>query len=131
MLIFILITIMFLIAGNGIVKIFFEMIRPGGALDVVFKWQKMLNKLYAKQTKVSLLLENALGGCERCFTFWFMPFWFICYFIVTRFAFHVWITDWCNSLLISILINIIWYGVFHILGAMCGFLLLKLTKKDV
>jgi len=134
MLTFLLLTIMFLLAGNGIVKIFFEMIQDGGALDVVFGWQKILKKLYAKESKVAHLLESMLGGCKRCFSFWFMPTWFLFYCITSKYAFHIWITDLITHSgfwhwVIICLTNWTWYCMFHALGAEGGYFILTKFKN--
>lgn len=131
---FLITTVLFIIAGNGIVKIFFEMIQDGGALDVLFGWQKMLAKLYAKEKKTSQLLEKMLGGCERCFSFWFMPTWFFTYCLTSKYAFHMWVTDaithsgfWHWALICFV--NWTWYCLFHAVGAQGGYFLLSKFKK--
>ncbi len=146
LLIFLIVSLMFLLAGNGILKIFFEMIKTGQALDIVFGWQNMLIKFYelsqppfgkklSSKNKLYSFLEKSLGGCERCTSFWFMPLWFIIYYLMSKFVFHVWLTDNIHAVgflhwLAICLINWTWYCVFHTLGADSGhFILTKLFKK--
>lgn len=135
---FILLTISSITAGNIILKIFYEMIQSGGGLDIVFHWQKMLENFYAKGAngnKFYMWLEKALGGCERCTSFWFMPIWFMCYYLVSKCVFHVWITDFitisgfwkCPLIVIT---NWFWYSLFHAIGSQGGFYILtKLFKR--
>lgn len=67
MLIFISIGIIFILAQGGFMFFFFRMISHGGMLDVIFGWQKMLDKLYGSKL---YLLGKALGNCELCTCFW-------------------------------------------------------------
>lgn len=136
MLAFILLTILSIIAGNAMLKVFFEMTKSGGGLDVMFGWQKMLERLYSKGSmqnkpaKFYMWAENALGGCERCTSFWFMPLWFACYYIVSKYVFHVWITDDLHNWALIIFVNWFWYSMFHSVGALSGYMALtKLLKK--
>lgn len=130
MLEFLIITILFIAAGIGALSIFYAMIQEGGALDLVFGWQKMLDRLYRSEKKSARLLENALGGCQRCTAFWFMPVWYLCYALVSKCAFHVWITSRVHNWALVIIINVIWYALYHIIGAMAGYkALLKFFKK--
>lgn len=102
---------MFILAGNGIVKILFEMIQTGGALS---KWQRVLEWLYSHEY---YKLEMMIGGCKRCFSFWFMPLWFGCFYLFVT----PWPLNWYCS--------IIWYIVFHVLGAEGGNFILNYKKK--
>lgn len=122
MLIFLLYSIIFLIAGGCSLWVFNQMIQPDGALDVVFGWQKMLAKLY-NGGKWEQLLGKALGDCPQCMAFWFMPVWYGVYVVFMNVAIGYWITD-------TIVGNIIWYVVFHSIGAVAGlvFILLKKNK---
>jgi len=134
MLAFILATVLFLIAGNGILKIFFDMIQPEGALDIFFGWQKMLAKLYKSENKFAHLLEKALGGCEQCTAFWFMPVWFFMYYAVMKLSFHSWITDFITisgfwQYVAIAFVNWAWYCMFHTIGAMGGKMILVMFKK--
>lgn len=134
MLVFLIATIMFLATGNGILKIFFDMIQPGNALDIVFGWQKMLANLYRSENKFKQLLEKALGGCEKCTAFWFMPLWFFCYYFFMKNVAGVWVTDFITIkgfwYWFSVcLVNWVWYCNFHTIGANGGHILLTLLKK--
>lgn len=118
---FLIYTLIMWFAGNCILKIFQQMTADGGALDVVFGWQKMLAKLYSGG-KWAQLLGKALGDCPVCTAFWFMPFWFVVYYFMAPIFVEWPITGgW----------NIVWYFVFHSIGAVVGgiVLLVKLRKK--
>lgn len=120
MLIYLIVTILFWAAGACMLKWFMLMIEQGGALDVVFGWQKMLHRLY-NGTPAQELLGKALGDCIKCTSFWFMPIWFACYYIVSKYAFHHWITDTVHNWICIGIINMIWYCLFHGIGGMIGF----------
>jgi hypothetical protein len=126
---FILYTICFWFAGACVLKYFFFMIQPEGALDLVFGWQNMLKKLY-NGNKASQLLGKALGDCQMCTSFWFMPAWYGCYYLFCHWVLHHWVTDTIDTAgwywtKVS-LVNVIWYYVFHSIGAFTG--LVTITK---
>lgn len=114
-------TIIMWCAGNAILKLFHIMIQPGQILDMLLGWQKMLKRLYAGSTRQQLL-EKMLGGCEHCTAFWFMPMWYIVYWLMSKNVLHYWISD-------NILVNIVWYVVFHSIGAVTGVFVLAFKKK--
>lgn len=124
MLTFLLYTVVFWFAGGCILWLFNLMIQPDGALDVVFGWQKMLAKLY-NGSKWQQLLGKALGDCPQCTAFWFMPFWYGVYVLFMNVVIGYWITT-------SIGGNIVWYIVFHAIGAVAGFVFIiaKMRKKS-
>lgn len=125
---FLIVTVLFWLAGSCILKLFFFMIQQGGALDVVFGWQRMLNRLFNGNRRQQLL-GKALGDCQMCTSFWFMPFWFICYYFFCKVVMHHWVTDSVSGSFYwpkVIGINILWYWLFHAIGAMVG--LVGLTK---
>jgi len=135
MLIYLILTLLFLIGGACMLWWFFAMIQRGGALDIVFGWQDMLERLY-NGTKAQQLLGNALGDCKKCTSFWFMPVWFCCYYLICKFVFHGWITDLividniCAYSAVVCIVNIVWYAIFHSIGGMIGLLYLnKLFDK--
>lgn len=135
----IVIFLLAVISGTIALAIFFEMIQRGGALDVAFNWQLMLDRLYGKgQTgnKWATFAESVLGGCRRCTSFWFMPVWFCFYAVTSKYAFYVWVTDNIHlsnpgiQWVVCSMVNICWYCMFHAIGAQLGFeLLKKLSKK--
>lgn len=126
MILFLLISAIFCASASCALWWFFAMIRPDGALDIVFDWQAMLQRLY-NGSKWQQLRGKALGDCHMCTCFWFMPLWFILYYAFSRLVVHCWITDSiesCNPILYWLavsVINITWYACFHCLGAMIGF----------
>lgn len=121
MLIFILITLLFLSAGACVLRLFFAMIQDGGALDVLFGWQKMLSRLYGSQSKFKNLLGKALGDCRQCTAFWFMPFWFLCYYAFCKLVLGYWVTDSLEKWYAIGIVNYIWLAVFWSIGGVSGF----------
>lgn len=124
LILFLLFTLMFLVAGICILRIFMDMIQPGAALDIVFNWQKMLSRLYGGN-KRQQLLGKALGDCAQCTSFWFMPLWFLCYYITCQLVLNFWVSDVVDTFFGGVFISWVWYAVFHSLGAFFGFLNLR------
>lgn len=136
MITFILISVIFCASATCILFWFFAMIQDGGALDIAFGWQKMLQRLY-NGNKWQQLRGKALGECRMCTCFWFMPLWFFLYYIMCKLSGHYWITDTLhvsNQYLYWIgvcLLNFSWYCCFHSIGAMIGFVTLnKILEKQ-
>lgn len=122
MMTFLLYTIIMWIAGNCILRLFYAMIQKEQLLDQVFNWQIMLEKLYASEKRWKNNLGKALGDCQMCVSFWFMPLWYIAY-LAMGVAFDIWmITGWWN---------ILWYVVFHSIGAISGLTMLLKRKRHV
>ncbi len=116
------------LAGYASLWLFYKLIAPDGAFDVLFHWQDMLKRLYASPNRNMNLLGKALGDCHICTAFWFMPMWFAIYCISSNLLLHFWISTPVDSLFGKIFINIIWYIVFHAVGAMGGFITLLRTS---
>lgn len=132
MLTFILVTIIFWFAGNSILKILFQMIQPDGALDVMFNWQRKLDDWYGKASEGSKKhrwLHDALGGCQVCTSFWFMPVWFTIYFLFCELVLHWFITDYVNSLGAKVFVGYVWFAVFWSIGAVLGLNVLRFLKR--
>lgn len=72
-------TIIFILAHGSFMFFFFKMIEPGGALNVVFGWQKLLDYTYGHKYKAVELIGKALGNCEMCTCFWFSGISFFIY----------------------------------------------------
>lgn len=126
MLTFIVYTVFFLVAGNCLFSIFMRMIQPGGALDEVFGWQSMLARFYRSDKKAVRLLEKALGGCKECAAFWFMPGWFVLYYLFCRHVLHFFPTDVVHPVWAKVLIFIAWNSAFWGIGAAGGLTLVTL-----
>ena len=130
MILFIIISVIFCLAATCMLKWFFTMIQPEGALDIAFGWQKMLQRLY-NGSKWQQLRGKALGDCQMCTCFWFMPLWFAFYYIFSKLIVHYWITDALHVPNIFIywlgvcLVNLSWYACFHSIGAMVGLVTLN------
>lgn len=120
LLIFLLFSVVFIIGYAGFIKWLFSMMTEGGAFGKVFpKWDKWKDNLYGGSAKQKLL-ENALGGCEQCTSFWWSFPWVALYIVFCKSA-----GFWALNTVCSI----IWVLVFI---SICSFIGLKaLThKKD-
>jgi len=87
-----------------------------------------LAKLY-RGTKGQQLLGKALGDCERCMSFWFMPMWFIFYYLFCEHVMGIWITDRVDTTVAAFFLNWLWFAVFQSIGATTGFFVLMLKNK--
>ncbi len=112
-------------------KIFYVAIQEGQMLDLLFGWQKMLAKLYGSNKPWKNLLGKALGDCEMCTAFWFMPAWYALYWVMSRWVLHQFITDKVEHNLAKILVGIVWYFVFHSIGAVYGLVTVIKTKNNL
>lgn len=110
MLTFIFYTILFWLAGAGICKAFYLAIQPTNVLDVLLKWQKLLNWLYGKGA-YGQLLEKGLGGCEQCYCSTSAVLWFICYCLFMSVGLDRWVAD--MHTLSGVIVNVVWYLVFY------------------
>lgn len=125
---FLLITVAFVAGGLCWLRLFAIMISRGQILDMLFGWQNMLERLYGSDKKWKNLLGKALGDCEVCTAYWFQPVWFAAYWLFCRHALHYFITDESASLFGKIVIGVLWYVVFHGIGAIGGMLTLMRAK---
>ena len=131
MLTFLLFTIVMWLGGLAALRVFDMLISPGGAFDEVFGWQNMLKKLYSSDTKWKNLLGKALGDCEKCMSFWFMPLWFLSYAFLSKALLGFFVTDLVDGWIMKIAVGWIWLIMFWSVGALGGlFMLLKARKKD-
>lgn len=109
------------IAGYvGFIKWWWSMMQENAAFDIMFPaWTRLKNRLYNGTAKQQLL-ENVLGGCEQCTSFWWALPWSGLYFIFCKST-----GIWC----IGVISSVIWFLVFI---SICSYLGLKtLThKKD-
>lgn len=128
MLTFIFVTIAFVVAGLCWLRLFAIMIAPGQILDMLFGWQAMLERLYSSPKRWKNLLCKALGDCEVCTAYWFQPIWFLAYYGFCRLALHYFITDEVSSWYGKVFVGLLWYLVFHGIGAVAGMLTLIRAK---
>lgn len=128
-LVYLIYTLFFIAAANCSLRILYEMIQPEGLLDIVFGWQKMLSKLYGGN-KAQQLLGKALGDCMRCMSFWYMPMWYVFYYLFCEHVMGIWITDNVTSTIATFFVNWLWLAVFWSVGAQTGFLLLTFKRKQ-
>jgi len=122
-------SIIFWVAGMFATKILWDMMQTGGMWDVLFKFGRLRDSLYAKgETKPFYrLLENVLGGCEQCMSFWFGLIWTIIYYIFCKIRIG-WITDGLHYPT-SVLINMIWGITFWSITAGLGHWFLTYKNK--
>lgn len=114
---FIIFTLLFWGAQSAALFFFLQMTKEGQLLDILFGWDKMLNKLYNSEKKWKNLLEKALGGCNICTAFWMSP---ICFALYCLFAHSLGI--WVIS---GVLPNLIWFWAYWVIGGSVSFHLLK------
>lgn len=129
---FIIITILFFLAGGFAFRTFWAMIQPGGAFDIAFGWQKMMGNLYDKASqgdKRAELLEKVLGGCEQCTAFWFMPIWYGMYYGFCKIVLQYWVTDHLSNWIAIVFINWVWMALFWSIGAVLGLFMILKKKK--
>ena len=119
---FFLFTIIMWFAGNCILKLYHTAIQKGQILDQIFNWQNMLADLYASEKTWKNNLGKALGDCPTCFAFWFMPIWYVVYILLGK-KLEIWLINGIGW-------NILWYIVFHSIGAVVGLSFLLTKKKD-
>lgn len=119
---FFIYTIIMWLAGNCIAQLYFTAIQKGQVFDELFGWQDMLADLYASEKKWKNYLGKALGDCQICFAFWFMPFWYMLYVSMGT-TLGIWAIKGIGW-------NIAWYFIFHSIGAIFGLLfIIKRQKK--
>ena len=70
LLILLIYTLVFVFAQGTFIFFFMKMIAPNGMLDVLFKWQRMLEWCFGHKYKAVQLLGKALGDCDMCTCFW-------------------------------------------------------------
>lgn len=119
---FLLYTAIMWFAGNCILKLYFTAIQPGQLFDQIFNWQTMLANLYGSEKAWKNNLGKALGDCPHCFAFWFMPMWFILYALLGL-NLNIWVITGIGW-------NILWYFVFHSIGAIVGLSFILTKKKN-
>lgn len=135
LLIFILISFMFLLAEMAIMRWIIELIKEDAPVDIFWKWltgrswQDMLRDLYESNKKWKNNLGKALGDCQMCLSFWFAPVWFFIYFAFCKIVLGYWITGDIESWWGVIFVNCVWYWIFHALGSMAGWISLMKYKK--
>jgi hypothetical protein len=127
MIIFILYTVIALLANASLAKILFISIQPGQWLDKLLDWQDRLQQwdMEGKQ-----FLAKAGGYCELCFShlITFICFWGYALFMNT--VTGVWISAISPNLIVTITINAIWYLVYVSLGTNLSlYFIIKLFKK--
>lgn len=129
---FIIISLLFVAAGNIALKTLYKMIQPDGALDVMFGWQNKLDKWYGKSqagSKFHRWLHDAMGGCAMCTSFWFMPIWIIFYIGFCKIVLGWFITDYAQSLIGKCFVAFTWLMILQFIGSSTGLLLLMFKKK--
>jgi hypothetical protein len=82
-----IITLLFWFVGMFYITFLWKMMQDGEMFDILFKWGKLRNWLYAG-TPFMKLLENAIGGCAMCTAFWWSLPWACFYFCYS--GHHFW-----------------------------------------
>lgn len=122
-------AILFWLSGAALLKWFHFMILPNGAIDVVFGYQKFLNKLYNGST-YQQLIGKALGDCEMCMSFWFSFIWFFVFYGFCKILLGTWVTNYQSNAGVIIFLNLCAFVLFQpICGFVCFYALTKLFKK--
>lgn len=134
---FTILTILFWIGGIAIFRLIMDTIKTDAPIDIAWKYltgrtyQKMLQDLYGSNNKAKNNLGKALGDCEMCASFWFMPFWFAIYYACSKLLVHLWVTDCLmrsNTFIYWVevyFINVIWGAIFISVGAVSSRLLIS------
>lgn len=114
-------SIMFIIGYAGFIKALWSMMQSGAAFDVVSggKWSKFRERLYGGKAKHQLL-ENILGGCEQCTSFWWSWLWVVIYV-----TFCI-----CTDIWVGVCAGCIWAFVFGIICSLVGNWVLTYKRKQ-
>lgn len=122
MLIFFFVTMLFIFGQGGFMFFFFKMTAVNGMLDILFKWQTMLDKLYGSKYIAFQLLGKALGNCDLCSCFWWsLPSFFMLKYISC--ALDVWPFS-------GIISTIIWLWVFWTLSAYFSYYFVTKSREN-
>lgn len=121
MLTFLLYTLLFSMAGMCWVRVMTILIQPMQLLDMIFGWQKMLNRLANSPVKRNQGLAKILGDCEVCWSHFLTFIWFFVYAFMMNIVIHHWITDFITAhgilhFILAIITDFIWYIVFCSMG---------------
>lgn len=115
-------TIVFILAHGGMMYFFFRMIEPGGALDIIFSWQKLLDYTYGHKYRIVELIGKILGNCEMCTCFWLSFFSFFVY---------RWLALYLNLYTIDGWYVLIWAWVYWGLSAIYSFWFTRKLKDGL
>lgn len=121
MLTFLLYTLLFSMAGMCWVRVMTILIQPMQLLDMIFGWQKMLNRLANSPVKRNQGLAKILGDCEVCWSHFLTFIWFFVYTFIMNVVIHHWITDFITAhgilwWILALITDFIWYIVFCSMG---------------
>lgn len=115
MLVVAMLGVVFLIANMFGIKILWAMMQNGGAFDVVFGWGRFRDRLYASVNPTHRLLENAIGGCEQCTSFWWTPVFFAMYYGLCKLRFG-WVSDGMG-VYAGVAVTLIVFIAYWVIGA--------------
>ncbi len=127
MLMFILYTILALVANASLVKILHISIQPGQWIDILFGYQKRLQQW---DLKGNILLSKIGGNCEVCFShiLTFIGYWLYMLFMNT--IADIWITDTVDNWFWVVFGNVLWYLLYVSIGSMLSlYFITKLFAK--
>lgn len=127
MLMFLLYTILALVANASLVKILHISIQPGQWIDMLFGYQKRLQQW---DLNGNILLSKIGGNCEVCFShiLTFIGYWLYMLFMNT--VADVWITDTVDNWFWVVFGNVLWYLLYVSIGSMLSlYFITKLFAK--
>jgi hypothetical protein len=113
MLLFLLYTVLALLANACLAKILFISIQPGQWLDKLLGWQKRLQQW---DLQGRTFLVKAGGYCALCFCHLVTVAGFCGYVLFTNLVLDTWLTVVVDNIIIAGAINFIWYLVYISLG---------------
>lgn len=117
--IFLLMTVFFLIATAAFSSVMWVSIQNDQWLDKVVGWQKMLSRHGSEPGFWNEFVYKALGGCEFCFSHFITVICFVFYCLFMNVT-----VGWLGiePLWASIIGNIVWYLVYISTGTMLSFM---------
>ena len=127
MLMFLLYTILALVANASLVKILHISIQPGQWIDMLFGYQKRLQQW---DLNGNILLSKIGGNCEVCFShiLTFIGYWL--YMLFMNIVADIWITDAVDNWFWVVFGNVLWYLLYVSVGSMLSlYFITKLFAK--
>lgn len=124
---FLLYTVFSLLATACLAKILYFSIQPGQWLDSLLGWQNKLRKWDLSGNQFAAKIG---GYCEMCFchAISFLSFWVYCLFM--REGLGMWPTFHIDSIILSVIVNVVWYIAYVSIGTNAGlYFLTKLFNK--
>lgn len=124
---FLLYTIIALLANASLVKVLHISIQPGEWIDSIFQYQQRLQKW---DMNGNVFLSKVGGNCEVCFShaLTFIGYWL--YLLFMNEIADVWITDVVHNWFWIVFGNVLWYLLYVSIGSMLSlYFITKLFAK--